>query len=316
VISSFALPVRLVAVALLAVLFVGCSRAGERTGQDMNAQPIAAQTAQRIVSVSPSTTETLYALGAAPALVGRSAFCNYPPEATALPVVGDYARPSLEAIVALRPNLVVGEQGPVGAGLESALRMHGTVPVFPPTGSVSEVLTSFRILGAAVQRQQAAEELVRGVQQKLSRIQSLTGADGNAVRAVLVFDTAPLFVAGSKSFAGDVLVHAGYENVVAGTDVVGGAEAYPRWSIEQLIVNDPDIVFLTAATGMGGTEASHLVARVSALPGWNRLRAVLAQRVLLVTGDAVLRPGPRIADGVAQLNALGRETLRRAGEGK
>ncbi len=115
--------------------------------------------------------------------------------------------------------------------------------------------------------------------------------------------TAPLFVAGARSFAGDVLAHAGFENAADGN------EAYPRWTVEQLIAKDPDIVFLTAATGMGGTDDAALAARVGSMPGWSRLRAVTSKRVLLVRGDAVLRPGPRIADGVLQLNELGRKAM-------
>src|SRR5262245_40694716 len=101
----------------------------------------------RVVSLSPSTTEAIFAMGAGSKLVGRSRFCDYPPEALALPAVGGYADPSIEAIVALSPTLVVGARGPAGPGLEQALRARSIETFFPETESIKQIEQMLSELG-------------------------------------------------------------------------------------------------------------------------------------------------------------------------
>ena len=93
----------------------------------------------RIVSLSPSTTEALYAVGAGGQLVGRSRFCNRPPEVLALPEVGGYADPSLEAILGLAPTLVIGARGPAGASISAQLEARGVQTSFPSTETWDDV---------------------------------------------------------------------------------------------------------------------------------------------------------------------------------
>src|SRR5258707_11591621 len=90
----------------------------------------------RIVSLSPNTTETVFALGAGDRVVGRSRFCDYPPEVLAIPSVGGYVDPSLEAILALAPTLVVGARGPGGPALAEKLAAIGIATFFPPAESM------------------------------------------------------------------------------------------------------------------------------------------------------------------------------------
>ncbi|MEJ7733560.1 MAG: helical backbone metal receptor, partial [Polyangiaceae bacterium] len=94
---------------------------------------------RRVVSLSPSTTETVFALGAGAELVARSRQCDFPPEAARLPAVGGYADPNVEAIIALAPTLVVGARGPAGPVLEAALRGKGIATFFPETESLAQI---------------------------------------------------------------------------------------------------------------------------------------------------------------------------------
>src|SRR5258707_15896998 len=98
----------------LALTFASCAR---------KSMPVAS--IPRIVSLSPNTTETLFAIGAGDRLVGRSRFCDYPPEVRSIPSVGGYVDPSLEAILALAPHLVVGARGPAGPALAEKLGAIG-----------------------------------------------------------------------------------------------------------------------------------------------------------------------------------------------
>src|SRR5262249_25034797 len=104
--------------------------------------------ARRVVSLSPSTTEAIFAIGAGRGLIGRSRFCNYPPEAANLPQVGGFIDPNLEAILALRPDLVVGARGPLGPAITERLAEHGAVTYFPPTESIDEIGSMILGLGA------------------------------------------------------------------------------------------------------------------------------------------------------------------------
>src|SRR3954453_5609120 len=96
-------------------------------------------TATRVVSLSPNTTETLFAVGGGNRVVGRSRFCDYPAEVVKIPSVGGYVDASLEAILALRPDLVVGARGPAGPALSEKLGAIGIATFFPPTESMAEI---------------------------------------------------------------------------------------------------------------------------------------------------------------------------------
>src|SRR6185295_14894222 len=102
---------------------------------------------QRVVSISPSTTEAAFAIGAGSLLVGRSTYCDYPPEALHLPVVGGFADPSLEAIVARSPTLVIGAHGPAGPALEQALKARSIATFFPETESIAQIEAMIGELG-------------------------------------------------------------------------------------------------------------------------------------------------------------------------
>src|SRR5262245_30159616 len=114
-------------VVLAAALLGSCGRSS--SDQRIGAEP----RPLRVVSLAPSTTEALFAIGAGADVVGRSRYCDYPPEAASLPAVGGYADPSIEAIVALRPTLVVGARGPAGPALEEALQARAIDTFFPET---------------------------------------------------------------------------------------------------------------------------------------------------------------------------------------
>ena len=241
--------------------------------------------------MSPSTTEALFAIGAGSMLVGRSRFCDTPPEARALPVVGGYSDPNFEVIFALSPSLVVGARGPAGPRLEERLREHGIRTYFPETESVAQIESMLVELGRAVSREDAANAVAARTHARIERV-AVAVAGLPKPRVLLLFDVEPIVAAGPNSFPNDVLERAGAINVVAGNDTV----AYPVLGIERVLVLDPDIVIDTTVA------ASHTASRIRKdSPAWAKLRAVREGRVIAVTDESVLRPGPRIADAVATL---------------
>jgi iron complex transport system substrate-binding protein len=252
-----------------------------------------APTAPRVVSISPSATETMFAIGAGALLVGRSKYCDYPPEAASLPVVGGYADPSLEAIVARAPTLVVGARGPAGPALEQALAARSIETFFPETESIAQIEQMISALGKRLGREAGAVEAVARIEAARRRVAAAV-AGKPRVRVVLLFDVSPIFAAGPGGFPDDALREAGGENLIT----QGGA--YPTIDIERLLALDPDVVLDGAAEAHGGAAVSK-VATLRDTPGWRELRAIREGHVLAISVPTVLRPGPRIGEGLITL---------------
>jgi len=262
-----------------AAALAACSR-GQKT-----------QGALRVVSLSPSTTEAAFAIGAGALLVGRSRYCDYPPEAAPLPAVGGFADPSVEAIVALSPSLVIGARGPAGPALEQALRAHSIETFFPETESMAQIASMLRELGARLDKKQGAEAAVAAIEDARAKVKAATLGKPKA-RAVLLFDVAPLVVAGPGGFPDELIREAGGENVIH----EGGA--YPTLDIERLLTLDPDVVLDGASDEHAGASR---VAALRDAPGWSKLRAMREGKVRALSISTALRPGPRIGQGLIAL---------------
>jgi iron complex transport system substrate-binding protein len=271
--------VALLALALACLALAGCPTKGGR----------ARASGPRVVSLSPSTTEALFAMGAGGAMVGRSRYCDYPKEALALPQVGGYVDPNQEAILALEPTLVTGARGPSGSTLVDSLAARGIATFFPITESFAEIDAMILGLGARTAHDEGARALVDRMHARIAAIEAAT-AGKPRVKALLVFGLEPVVVAGPGTFADEMLTRAGAVNVVR------EGKGYPTLGVETVLALDPDVVLNAAIAEAHGAE------RIGKeTPGWRELRAVKAGRVVALTDEAVLRPGPRIGDGLAQL---------------
>jgi iron complex transport system substrate-binding protein len=274
-----------------------CSRSGRAAPDQRAALDEPADAARRIVSLSPNTTESLFALGVGGAVVGRSRFCDYPPEVSRLPSVGGYIDASLEAILALRPDLVVGARGPAGRMLVDKLTAFGIATFFPPTESMAEIDSMLLELGARVGASARAQLLVDALRAHRSAIvRSLAGE--RVVRVLLLFGLSPIVAAGPSSFPNEMLGLARASNVVD----TGGA--YPTLGAERLLALTPDLV-IDAGSMTGALQSDAAIVRADSSmkehPTLGELAAVRAGHVVALYDEAVLRPGPRIADGLATL---------------
>jgi iron complex transport system substrate-binding protein len=251
----------------------------------------------RVVSISPSTTEAAFAIGAGALVVGRSKYCDYPPEAARLPVVGGFADPNLEAILALAPTLVIGARGPAGPAIEQALNAHGIATFFPETESVAQIEGMLTELGARLHHEAGATAAVSAIEADRQRVAAAIVGRPPA-RAVFLFDVSPIYAAGPGSFPAELLREAG------GINLVDKGGAYPTLDLERLLALDPEVILDGANDGHGGAGASRIAALRGAA-GWRELRAVREGRVREVDASTVLRPGPRIGQGlVAMARAL------------
>jgi iron complex transport system substrate-binding protein len=245
---------------------------------------------RRIVSLSPSTTEILFAVGAGDRVVGRSRYCDYPPEVGAIPIVGGFVDVNLEEIVRLAPDLVVGARGPSGPMLAEKLDSLGIPTLFPPAQSISEIEAAISEIATRVGTTERGLAVVASMRARAKAVAAAARSD-TRVRVLLVFGLTPIVVAGPDSFPNEMLALANGENVMQG----GGA--YPAINAETLVTLDPDVVIDAALAGTGRDAGA--IDRDT--PGWRELRAVREGRVVLLTDEAALRPGPRVADGAATI---------------
>jgi len=288
------LPLRVALAAGLALGAAGCrSRAPRRpVGRAaMSSLDPSAVPARRIISLVPSATEMLFALGAGPRVVGVSSYDDWPPEATRLPRVGAMVNPSFEAIMALRPDAVAGVQGPIDVAVLERLQAAGVRVFFPRAESIAEVLASIDGYAALSGRREAAATLRASIERDLNRTRAAV-ASRPRPRVLAVFSERPLVTAGPGSWVDELLTLAGGDNVVR----AGGR--YPSLSLEQLLVLAPDVILdMTWHDGEAAPLATSL-ARLTTVP------AVRDGRVLRAADPMLLRQGPRLGQAALRLAAL------------
>lgn len=248
---------------------------------------------ERVVCISPGATEIIFALGAQDRLAAVSEFCDYPPAALKLKRVGDFANPSLEVIMAAKPDLVVGTGG---LQRELILRMRAAeIPtlVLYPKG-IEGVFANIALLGRVLNEEKAASRLVKGLKARIERAGAKIPEDSaaNRPKVYLEVSSQPIMAVGKGSYAGELIELAGGINVAA--DAPG---EYPLLSSEYLIAADPDVILLSHSD-----DPARAVEFVAKRPGWSGIKAVRDGRVHAdLNMDLLLRPGPRLAEGLEAL---------------
>lgn len=242
---------------------------------------------RRIVSLVPSVTEVLYSLGVEDRLVGVTTFCTYPEAATSKPLVGGYADPSLEAIIARKPDLLIVSAA-VTTPTQVARYEKLGVPTFVihATGLPSTI-QMLRQIGEVTGVPEAGEELAQRLEAMRDRVRSAVAKRSRPTVLTAVMVT-QLTVAGPKTLIHDLLEAAGGNNVVPDTPV-----RYPTWGPEAVVAADPEVIIVSPHPGQ--PEPGALFHR------WPVLSAVRSQRVVSVEADWLQRPGPRLALGLQAL---------------
>jgi ABC-type Fe3+-hydroxamate transport system substrate-binding protein len=279
----------------LAFLAVGCRReaaVGGREVKDGMGRLVRLPPAEkigRIVSLAPSSTEILFALGMGGRLVGVDGYSDFPKEAAALPRVGADVDPSLEKIVALKPDLVLtATSANTQATAETLERL--SVPVFVShADSLEDIYRDVRAIGAATGRDGEAAALAQSMRGRVAAV-AARRAGAARVPSLVVVWSEPLVVAGSGSHVGDLLAAAGGENLAGDSP-----QPFPTYSLERLVVRAPEVVVVgTHATGSPPIAPLERVAARTPKPF----------RIATADGDLLFRPGPRVADGVELLDRL------------
>ena len=241
-----------------------------------------AKTPARIVSLAPSVTEMLFAIGAADQIVGVTQFCNYPPEALKKPKVG-YANPNLESLVALRPDLVVGPNEFLKPDVVLKLEQL-KIPVFALTEkNVEDIFIHIQTLGRMLDRSTAANAVAMELRQQVTQIRQRTERF-SPVRVLYVLNSEPLITVGPGSFIDQLIVLAGGVNVAAKSGT-----PYPRLSMETVLQDDPEVLVFPVGESEGISDSEQQAWRQ-----WSTITAVKQGRLHQIPADLLNRPGPRV----------------------
>ncbi|MCW4016132.1 MAG: cobalamin-binding protein [Candidatus Bathyarchaeota archaeon] len=275
---------------------------------------------QRIVSLSPSNTEILFAVGAGAKVVGVTDYCNYPPELESrikeneILKVGGYWDPSVETIVDLKPDLVVvstaqctvksnncktscSRKCELTINAANQLKSLGLHVLTLAPHSMDDVLNNILIVGTATGNSSQARTLVDDLRQRIDNVVSRTNAVSNRPRVYFEVWNNPYISVNSATWIGNLI------DLVGGTNVFG--ESVSEWPIicpEDIIQQDPDVMVFPVIPDVprfwGSFEA------VKKRQGWSQISAVKTGRLYEVQRDCISRPGPRLVETLEQLETL------------
>jgi iron complex transport system substrate-binding protein len=243
----------------------------------------------RVVSLAPSLTEIVFAVGAGPRLVGDTSYCDYPEEAKRLTHVGDTLNPNIESIIGLKPDLVlVSTASQLEAFTRQLDQQHIPVYISDPR-DLNAVLNSIETLGAVLGETERGQQVANGLRERAKAVEEKV-ANRRSISVFYQVAAEPLYTAGRDSFVTDLIRRAGGLSVTR--DVPGG---WPRYSNESALAARPEAVIIPIGEAMGTGSDSQLAESLKKSP------AAVEGRVYPINGDLLSRPGPRLVDGFEQI---------------
>ncbi len=246
---------------------------------------------ERIVSLAPSVTETLFALGAGSKVVGVSQYCNYPPAVRQLPRVGSYLTPNIEAIVGLRPTLIIGLGSSANLRAIRALEMMGLPTLMVEEGSLADLDRSISQIGKRIGSGAQAAKLIAEIHYRFASTEArLKNADSPKV--LMLVGHQPLVAVGGGNFLDQLIAMAHGRNIADNS-----AQVWPRLSIEYVVATAPDVI-IDGQMGDDPAVPSNFWGQYPGIP------AVRNHRLYGYNQDPILLPGPRIGQSLEILTAM------------
>jgi iron complex transport system substrate-binding protein len=244
---------------------------------------------QRIISLAPSNTEILFALGLGDRVVGVDAFSNYPPAAASKPRISNYSSTDLEQVLAATPDLILAA-GITKKDVITAFESRGLATLVLAPADLPGVLENISLVGQVADINAETARLRGDLEGRIAAVEARLRGTTTKPRAFLELDPTQFFSAGPKSFIDDLITRAGGSNIAgdAGTP-------FPKLSPEEIIAKDPQVILL--ADGSQGVTPDSVKAR----PGWAGISAVRTGRIVVLDEDVYLRPGPRSVDALEGL---------------
>jgi len=241
----------------------------------------AAQGALRIVSLAPSITETLFALGAGPEVVGVSQFTEYPPAARHLPQVGTYLTPNVEAIIGLRPTLIVALESSANLRPMRAFAKMGYPTLIVGEGSLATIEQTINRIGERVGRAHEASDLIAAIHRHFASVEARLGK-ADSPKVLMLVGHQPMVAVGSSNFLNELITMAHGNNIA-----VSSGEPWPKLSMEFVIANAPAVI-IDGQMGNDAASPSNFWRHYPSIP------AVQNHRLYGYADDPMLKPGPRV----------------------
>lgn len=301
-----AIPGFAVAATLLAVVST-LAACGGTTGSSTAEQPliktdalhnaivIPASSPQRIISLGATDSEILGALKVDSRVIGVDTFTDYPADLAAKPKVTDAnGQPNVEQIIALKPDLVLGFGGEVGAAERQLVQAHVNVVDLPAT-DLPGALTELRLVGQLVHAEATANALASDLQRRIDAVKAAVKGQPTVSVYMEADDSTPgkPYVFGGGTFGDELIRDAGGTNVFGSNSTNSG---YPQVNDEAILAANPQVIILTEDPHYGGDPS-----QVAKRPGWSVVDAVKNGRVYQMNPDLFQRLGPRVVDGLEQL---------------
>lgn len=242
----------------------------------------------RIVSLAPNLTEIVYAVGAGDQLVGNTEYCDYPFQAKSVAKIGDTIHPSVERIIALKPQIVLVSTASQLEAFTKQLDQQTTAVYVTNPRSFEEIFHSIRTLGDLFGHRDWAASVVQDLRSRAAAVEVAM----RSVKSVKVFyqvSGEPLYTIGREAYLTDLVRRAGGVSVTA--DVPG---AFPRFSDEAALAARPEAIVLPSGGSMG-------TANSTVAPALKNSPAVLNDRVYKINDDHLSRPGPRLVEGLEEM---------------
>lgn len=291
---------------MLAAVFAGCAKTNEPapkgtseqtqmiTVTDMTGREITLkEPATRIVALTPSDCEILYAIGAGEALVGRGEYCDYPQEVLDVPAVQSGANTNLEQIIDLKPQVLLMSTMAQTEEQVAALEAAGIKVVVSEAKDIEGVYTDISMIGKLMNKDTEAQTVITSMKETFTEVSTKTaGAKGKTV----YFEVSPLeyglWTAGNGTFMNEIAEMIGLKNCFA--EVNGWGEI----SEEQILERNPDyIVTIAMYFGEGPRPEEEIMSRA----GWGNVTAIKNNAILNLHNNELSRPVPRLADGAKML---------------
>ena len=247
--------------------------------------------AQKIVSLAPSVTETIFALGHGKKLVGVTTYCDYPPEAKQIAKIGDFMNPSLEAVAAKHPDVVIGVAGATEPVKAREMERLGLKVVLLPLQTLDDILKSARAIGGMIGDPTAGKHLATRISVQVDDVKIRVRRAARR-KVLLIVGYQPLIAVGGKNFIDELITLAGGANIA-------GTAAQPWLNIpdEYVVAKAPDVI-IEAGMGSEREKANKRWSDLASVP------AVRERRIYPYGSDKILRPGPRFGEALDELARL------------
>jgi len=288
---------------ILCLLFVqyGCGKKASKREtviftDAMGRQINVPKSVKRIVSMAPNVTEMLFLLGLDNEIVGVTDFCNYPDLAKSKTKIGGYYNPNIEVILSLSPDLIVATPDGYSKERVDRLEESGIAVFLVNPLKIDDVLDSILLLGKATGKEEKANQEVEDMRNRIMKVKDSVAEipENKRVKVFYEIGNDPLVTVGPENFVNDLIETAGGINIAN-----DASNPWPVYSVEAVIMKNPDIILTAPATMVSSTEQQETK--------WDKYRTISAvknNRIYHIDPDTLLRSGPRVVNGLEILYSL------------